>query len=1544
ALKLVVHFPYPCSSQGAVGAQNPPVCFGAEEGIHIHVEITFLTQKKLRESPAVPCLSNGSPKPSCLDVPHLSVFPDGCCSLQLFGYLIRLKEDCETLGHCLSVRNNNVLEETPNELLTAPWLPSPHAQRGKWSDHPDGINKAIMKLSAGCFRSKSILVFSTTSFKSACMTEFASYVKEAVSRFPEDEQLARIQNAIQELPPSHYRTLEYLMKHLTHLASFSNMTNMHTRNLALVWAPNLLRSKEIEAVGCNGDAAFLEVRVQQLVIEFILNHVDQIFNNSRKASSAESIESASVVKSLTLPSASLPMKLVSLEEAQAQSLSASHPARKERRENSLPEIVPVIGSFFHTVVDLPDSKRKLSTKSKKWKSIFNLGRSGSESKSKLNRNGSVFVRAQKLSEKATIRPAKSMDSLCSLPVEGEDDKSRFKRSVTTGGFFVPIKIQTGGTGSSYDLSKENEWEREGSAMGAKGSSEPSGEKGLPRTLQVKSSPEQLKVFWAAEDAENEQTSAKGVLMFYTSETATKSGFPSSLFPLEASPHHQRKALNISEPFAVSVPLRVSAVISTNSTPCRVPTKEKHSLSSLEELSSLVESTIPSAVEARTHTRAEQAAEIKEKQPGPALLVAASRGSHPEELVAARKPESVETPQPAAENQETCGQSNTSSPQQSSEQSLSLEQTPALEFHKVPLSAGKAEQGQLRMKDVSSEGSCDQQEIEMAKTEEGSHLRDVTEEDSANALLEPLWPEIQQELKIIEPEEELLLLPAAVPKTSSISKSSSSVQTDSHSPGPGQSPTLAEQKSESRASQITQLPFFGASGMEQQDSLPSCPSDVVAQQSGASALPKLGALPTGSATPKNHQSMVESRSECLTPIPDWKLHSQSEFSEIATSDGLSCSKGACPDSGKEKDGSYQLQREEDGLTRVPETHREKHEIMNTDERDTFSSKALSGAGIQEVKEGNAVSRTQDAADQDDEDAWTDNVQSLELVEPWEDHQWVTSPLHSPTFKDIQEKMTQEIHPQSQRAEIGLSLRPRFSRSLSLDSKDIVLSMWTTPFSFIDATDQQQPCTDILHSVTCELSKTQPMSPSTLGKAMQDENSRSPPEEPSKPEYLFIREKAPDEKARPSRVPLLKTEGKKVRVSKENPWSPKLELSLPYQNSPGSSSQTKNTKEELPISQDTALRGETVTKALCSAAESQLSNKVEETPRKVKTRPSSLNLDSLLPAPDFFTFESLSMPSAPGNLLYGQKEVKSSDSVPSLLTQCPGASRGVPWGSCFNAPVDLDLDYLAVAHATTGRRNSAPVSVSAVRTSFMIKMCQARAVPVIPPKIQYTQIPQPLQAQNAAPATEKKEAEVKQAIRQAPQVAWSHLEAPMSPLTERKAKAEKENSDPAQKDLACPWHGSLGSPLEPSQSSHHPALDAPVLRQKRTSGGETAGDNAQSSKIERPSGFFKPSYRSRPGRPQSLILFSPPFPIMDHPTSSADSRVLLSPIRSPTQTTSLSPICGDLSDPAQTTPEGVTLRNKMTIPKNGQRLETSTSCFYQPQRRSVILDGRSGRQIE
>ncbi|XP_032631871.1 rho GTPase-activating protein 31 isoform X1 [Chelonoidis abingdonii] len=1383
---------------------------------------------------------------------------------------------------------------------------------------------------------------------------------EAISRCPEEEQLARIQNVIQELPPSHYRTLEYLIKHLTHLASFSNMTNMHTRNLALVWAPNLLRSKEIEAVGCNGDAAFLEVRVQQLVIEFILNHVDQIFSNNITTSSMEHDENMPIVKSLTLPSASLPMKLVSLEEAQARSLSASHPARKERRENSLPEIVPVTGSFFHTVVDLPDSKRKLSTKSKKWKSIFNLGRSGSDSKSKLSRNGSVFVRGQKLSEKATIRPAKSMDSLCSLPVEGEDEKGRFKRTVAAGGFFIPvIKTRTGGTSSSGDLSKESEWDREGSPAGAEGGSELSGDKAGPRAPQARPPPEQLKVFRAMEDTESEQTSPKTCRMFYTSETASKSGFPSSLFPLEASPRHQRKVLNISEPFAVSVPLRVSAVISTNSTPCRVPAKDKPGLSSLEESSALGPgSAAPTALEVGGQPRTEQATDREEKQPG----AEAAPGSTTEELMAAKKPESSETSKPTTENQELLGSSSSTSGRQAPEQSPGLKQTPASEGPGGLHSAGEIEQGQLATQENPSERGSRQQETPRVKADEASFLRELAEDDAANALMEPLWPEIQQELKIIESEEELSFLPTDVPKTGPHQPASSaSPQTDSFCSGSLLAVTLADQETPSGTPQATsQLSLFGASSKEsskEPGSRQGGKPEVVPQRDCSPNIPELDTVLSGTASPKNHLVLDNVSSDLPAPHQDQKLYDEKQLIEGPFKEDVSDTKGLCPDQTKEKGNPGLLHSEKDGIAVDQDgvlTQREKPDREAAGDG-LISSKRASGAGAQKPKEGGMANRAQDSFDHEEEDAWTDNVQGFELVEPWEDHQWVTSPLHSPTLRNLQEKAMQDFQSESYGVERGFSARPRFSRSLSLDSKDMVLSVWAIQPPLTSAAEElPHGCT---RSGTRDLLETLPTSPLRPNHFERAKTCLSPREDYLEPEGssdALSSEAEPasgrllarHEKLHPAS---LSEPGEKVvDGSKENPQDLTSELPFPHCNTQDGFLQAEKIDEDPSRPQDGAPTGAAVTKGLCSTSESQPSNnKGEDAPRKVRTRPSSLNLDSLLPAPNFFKFESLAVPTSPGNLLCAQKEGKSSDSVLSLPAACPARNKGDPWGSRFDLR-ELDLDYTAVAHAATGRRNSAPVSVSAVRTSFMIKLCQARAVPVIPPKIQYTQVPQPLQTQNAdrdiSALLGRKETEAHSASRQTPRAAWGQLEPPKSPRVEKKAKKEKENSDPTQMDSTSSRHGNLNPLPDLSLSSRNSTQEAPMLRRKRTSEGETTGDNPQSSKMERPSGFSKPSYRSRPGRPQSLILFSPPFPIMDHSSSSADSRVLLSPIRSPSQSNSPNPICSDLSGNLQTTPEGVTLRNKMTIPKNGQRLETSTSCFYQPQRRSVILDGRSGRQIE
>lgn len=62
-------------------------------------------------------------------------------------------------------------------------------------------------------------------------------------------------------------------------------------------------------------------------------------------------------KYATLPisSQSGPMKLMSLEEAQARSLSPNHPVHRERqRENSLPDTSTA--ALYHTVIDVSDSK------------------------------------------------------------------------------------------------------------------------------------------------------------------------------------------------------------------------------------------------------------------------------------------------------------------------------------------------------------------------------------------------------------------------------------------------------------------------------------------------------------------------------------------------------------------------------------------------------------------------------------------------------------------------------------------------------------------------------------------------------------------------------------------------------------------------------------------------------------------------------------------------------------------------------------------------------------------------------------------------------------------------------------------------------------------------------------------------------------------------------------------------------------------------------------------------------------------------------------
>nr|XP_020469159.1 rho GTPase-activating protein 32-like isoform X2 [Monopterus albus] len=263
---------------------------------------------------------------------------------------------------------------------------------------------------------------------------------EAVSAATDEERVIKIHDVIQQLPPPHYRTLEFLMRHLSRLATFSYITNMHSKNLAIVWAPNLLRSKQIESACFSGTAAFMEVRIQSVVVEFILNHVDVLFSTKLSSLIREGAGHNSLSRPKSLLVSSPSTKLLSLEEAQARTQAQiNSPVTEDSKYIEVGEGPAALQGKFHTVIEFPTERKRPPIKSKKspvgsWRSFFNLGKSSSMSKRKLHRNPSepnelkAITLAGGRGDTATLRSAKSEESLSSLHnVEGESKVYRPRR-------------------------------------------------------------------------------------------------------------------------------------------------------------------------------------------------------------------------------------------------------------------------------------------------------------------------------------------------------------------------------------------------------------------------------------------------------------------------------------------------------------------------------------------------------------------------------------------------------------------------------------------------------------------------------------------------------------------------------------------------------------------------------------------------------------------------------------------------------------------------------------------------------------------------------------------------------------------------------------------------------------------------------------------------------------------------------------------------------------------------------------------------------------
>ncbi|XP_068455399.1 rho GTPase-activating protein 30 [Clinocottus analis] len=218
---------------------------------------------------------------------------------------------------------------------------------------------------------------------------------EAVAIQLEEERLVKIRDVLKELPPPHHRTLEFLMRHLVRMASYCSETNMHSRNLAIVWAPNLLRSKDIETSGFNGTAAFMEVRVQSIVVEFILTHVPQLFPEP----------GGSDERRKSLPS---PTPTPNQEEGFVKA-APTHPF--PHFGHISPGDGPLAMRSYHAIIEGTD-KRKGSLKGRKWMSIFNIGGRFPDPRRR-------HKHSSKEKDRPALRPARSMDSLSSSPFPHE---------------------------------------------------------------------------------------------------------------------------------------------------------------------------------------------------------------------------------------------------------------------------------------------------------------------------------------------------------------------------------------------------------------------------------------------------------------------------------------------------------------------------------------------------------------------------------------------------------------------------------------------------------------------------------------------------------------------------------------------------------------------------------------------------------------------------------------------------------------------------------------------------------------------------------------------------------------------------------------------------------------------------------------------------------------------------------------------------------------------------------------------------------------------
>lgn len=91
-----------------------------------------------------------------------------------------------------------------------------------------------------------------------------------------EERMYQIKSIIHSLPKPNYIVLEYLMRHLNLVASYSEINKMESSNLALIFSVGLLRSPQEDL------SSIMQSDLQSKIIEVIIQQVDWFFEEEEE--------------------------------------------------------------------------------------------------------------------------------------------------------------------------------------------------------------------------------------------------------------------------------------------------------------------------------------------------------------------------------------------------------------------------------------------------------------------------------------------------------------------------------------------------------------------------------------------------------------------------------------------------------------------------------------------------------------------------------------------------------------------------------------------------------------------------------------------------------------------------------------------------------------------------------------------------------------------------------------------------------------------------------------------------------------------------------------------------------------------------------------------------------------------------------------------------------------------------------------------------------------------------------------------------------------